>query len=514
MKPFKNYFSCAIHCAIAVAMVSLSGCGDSAGVDETAKVTPPAPPVSVAPGNDGQQTASTSDMPEFSDEPDFSDSTPKAETRSGLAAVTPPAPETSPGLDPLRLPEPAPVDKAWRKQWITSFEAAKVQAQKQNKDILVNFTGSDWCTWCIRLAQEVFSRPGFADYAQKNFILVEADFPQNQLGQPEAIDPQHQELADRYEFQGFPTIMLFDKQGRPFAQTGYQPGGPEAYNAHLDEFRQARVDRDTAVAAAEKLEGVERAKMLDEALATLPPGLLFPAYESVVEEIIKLDADNSAELRSQYQDQLANHQFMTRIQAIEKQIPDTENPDAVLADIAKVAKEFGGDPRRTFITTMFQLNVLNYFDRIDEVLTVAAAALKSEALEPDYQAQLYISQLKILNQADRQKDAVTIIDQAIEQFKDNNEMKMEFFLARADFLQRLDRTEEARAAVAEARKAGGAAAAFRIDQFEQSVLGSVSTDAKPSADPQEKTPADSAEKPAAATEKPSTSKSAKPDDAQ
>jgi hypothetical protein len=237
------------------------------------------------------------------------------------------------------------------------------------------------------------------------------------LGQPEAIDPQHQELADTYEFQGFPTIMLFDKQGRPFAQTGYQPGGAAAYNPHLEEFRLARVDRDTAIAAAAKLQGPEKAKKLDDALSNLPPDLLFPAYESVVEEIIQLDADNTAELRSQYEERLANHQFMVRVQAIEKQIPDTKNPDAILADIAKVAKEFGGDPRRDYVTTMFQINVLNYFDRVDDVLAVATTALKSESLDNDYRANLFMTLLRILNQADRQKDALGIADDAIVQFK-------------------------------------------------------------------------------------------------
>lgn len=498
MKLSRSFLSCAILCAVTTA-ISLSGCSDTEPVDEATSVTAPAPPVSVAPSDDSQQVASNGDMPKFSDEPDFSDTPPEADQPPGLASVNLPGPDGPAGLDPLRLPEPASVDDAWREQWITSFEEAKAKAQTEKKDILVNFTGSEWCSWCIRLSQEVFSQPDFADYAKKHYILVEADFPMNQRGQPEAIDPQHQELADTYEFQGFPTIMLFDQQGRPFAQTGYQPGGPDAYNAHLEEFRSARVDRDTSLAAAAKLEGAERAKKLDEALASLPSNLLFPAYESVVEQIIKLDADDSAELRSQYEDRLTNHQFMARVQAIEKRIPGSDNPDEILADIAKVAKEFGGNPQRNFVATMFQINVLNYFDRIDEVLAVASAALKSESLDADYQSQLYISQLKILNQNDRQEDAVAVIDQAIEQFKDNNELTMEFFLARADFLQRLDRTEEARAAVVQARKAGGSAAAFRIDQFEQAVLGSVSTDEKPSVDLPEPTPAKSEAKTSEAT---------------
>jgi hypothetical protein len=329
-------------------------------------------------------------------------------------------------------------------------------------------------------------------------------------GQPEAIDPQHQQLADTYEFQGFPTIMLFDKQGRPFAQTGYQPGRSQAYNAHLEEFRLARVDRDTSLIAADKLQGTERAKKLDEALADVPADLLFPAYESVVEEIIQLDKDNTAELRSQYEDRLANHQFMARVQAIEKQIPSAENPDAILADIAKVAKEFGGDPRRNYVVTMFQINVLNYFDRIDDVLTVAAAALKNESLDNDYRANLFMTQLHILNQAERQEDALTIANNAIAQFKGDDSMTMQFMIARADFLHRLDRVEEGRQAIAEARKVGGPAAAFQIDQIEEKIFGSISSSGTPTTLPEPAAP-DSAEKPAAATSDSAPAETSKPD---
>ena len=511
MKSFLNSTSCAAVCAVTLSIFLLSGCGEAETVEETTTVAP-TPPVAVAPSTDNQHSAATGDMPGFSDEPDFSDAPPKADLPPGLADLKIPDPDGPSSFDPLRLPEPAPVNESWREEWITSFEEAKAKAQKENKDILVNFTGSDWCTWCIRLAQEVFSQPEFAEYAKKRFILVEADFPMSPLGQPEAIDPQHQQLADTYEFQGFPTIMLFDKLGRPFAQTGYQPGGVEAYSPHLEEFRLARVDRDTAIAAAGKLQGSERAKKLDDALGNLPSDLLFPAYESVVEEIIKLDADNVAELRGQYEERLTNHQFMVRVQAIEKQIPGTENPDEVLADIAKVAKEFSGDARRNFVVTMFQINVLNHFDRIDEVLTIASVALKNDSLDSDYRANLFMTLLRILNQADRQNDALTIANDAIAQFKGNDEMTMQFMIARADFLHRLDRVEEGRQAIADARKVGGPAAAFQIDQIEQEIFGSISSSDPPPKDLSEPDAPASAEKSPAAIEPSSPKEAAKAGD--
>lgn len=460
-------------CVFAVSFMSLSGCSQSESDDLSAESSAPLPPppvaVAAATDDDGTMPPAAAETPKFADEPAFVDDPPATIEPPGIAALTPP------GLDALELPEPGPSD-AWHQNWSTDFEAAKKQAETEGKDILVDFTGTEWCMWCIRLGAEVFRHDEFTDFAKKHFVLVEVDFPQNALGQPEATTPEHEELAERFGVESFPTIFLFDAQGRPYAQTGYQPGGPEAYNEHLADLRQIRVERDEALAAADGLKGIERAKKLDEALIPLASDLTFPAYASIVEEIISLDASNEAGLQEEYAERLANHQFMTRIQALERKVPAAEAPDALLAEVDGIARDLGNNPRRKFILYLIRINILGYFDKVDDVLAVADGALKDESLDADYRAQLYISQLRVLNQADRHDDAISVIDNAIAEFDDNDSMKMEFFLARTDFLVKLDREEEARAAIQEARKAGGDAAAFRIDQFEAAVLGSVSID--------------------------------------
>src|SRR4051794_6951886 len=61
--------------------------------------------------------------------------------------------------------------------WLTNFKQAQEEAKSSKKLILLNFTGSDWCGWCIKLDREVFSKPAFKEYASKNLVLMEADFP-------------------------------------------------------------------------------------------------------------------------------------------------------------------------------------------------------------------------------------------------------------------------------------------------------------------------------------------------
>ena len=70
------------------------------------------------------------------------------------------------------------LSSAWAEpSWETDYKKAQDQAKAGNKLVLLDFTGSDWCGWCIKLDREVFSKPEFKDYATKNLVLVELDFP-------------------------------------------------------------------------------------------------------------------------------------------------------------------------------------------------------------------------------------------------------------------------------------------------------------------------------------------------
>lgn len=119
--------------------------------------------------------------------------------------------------------------------WGTNLETALQQAKKENKAVLVNFTGSDWCQWCFKLSDEVFKQKEFEDYAKKKLILVMVDFPRK-IEQTNEIKMYNQQLAQQYGIQGFPTILLFNSTGQPVAKTGYQPGGAESYIRHLESY--------------------------------------------------------------------------------------------------------------------------------------------------------------------------------------------------------------------------------------------------------------------------------------
>ena len=120
-------------------------------------------------------------------------------------------------------------------KWETDFKKAQDEAKNDHKLLFVNFTGSDWCGWCIKLDREVFSKPAFQEYASKNLVLVEVDFPRAKA-QSDSIKKQNEELAQHYGIQGFPTIVVLNGQGRKVGELGYMEGGATAFIAELEKL--------------------------------------------------------------------------------------------------------------------------------------------------------------------------------------------------------------------------------------------------------------------------------------
>ena len=121
--------------------------------------------------------------------------------------------------------------------WGTDYNAAMAQAKAQNKRVLLDFTGSDWCGYCKLLDKEVFTEQSFKDFADKNYIEVTVDFPQEkQL--PDDLQKQNNDLKDKFNIEGFPTLIVLSADGKELGrQTGYDPGsGPDAVIAKLKSF--------------------------------------------------------------------------------------------------------------------------------------------------------------------------------------------------------------------------------------------------------------------------------------
>lgn len=180
-------------------------------------------------------------------------------------------------------------------EWSRDFEKARTLASTSGKDLLVDFTGSDWCSWCIKLNKEVFDHNEFREGVKDTFVLVELDYPRDKTKVTDAERAQNEALLKTYPIKGYPTILLCDSTGKPYAATGYQAGGPEKYVADLKTLREQRVIRDAAFAKADAASGPEQAKQLVAALEAmkLDDALILGSYAGVVEKIKAADPSDS-----------------------------------------------------------------------------------------------------------------------------------------------------------------------------------------------------------------------------
>jgi thiol:disulfide interchange protein len=129
------------------------------------------------------------------------------------------------GPAPLQTQQPSDQSA----DWLVRYDEALQTAARENKPVLINFTGSDWCPPCQQLKREVFSTPQFQEFAAGNLILLELDFPRRKQLEPELVR-QNAELQSRYNIEGFPTVILVSPDGKERKRhVGHRPGGPAAY---------------------------------------------------------------------------------------------------------------------------------------------------------------------------------------------------------------------------------------------------------------------------------------------
>ncbi|HEU5395639.1 MAG TPA: thioredoxin family protein [Verrucomicrobiae bacterium] len=120
--------------------------------------------------------------------------------------------------------------------WQLHLPAALDQARKEKKQVLLDFTGSDWCPWCIKFDHEILDTAKFAEYANRHLVLVQLDYPRNKP-QSESLRRDNAELQQRFQVEGFPTFVLLNSDGKELGrQVGFLEGGPDAFIRELDKF--------------------------------------------------------------------------------------------------------------------------------------------------------------------------------------------------------------------------------------------------------------------------------------
>jgi len=262
--------------------------------------------------------------------------------------------------------------------WTTDFSSAKKQAAEQKKDLLIDFTGSDWCGWCIKLNDEVFKHDAFKAGVKDSFLLVELDFPKDKSKLSAEAQKQNEELSKKYAVQGFPTILLTDADGRPYAATGYQKGGPEKYVAHLNELRGQKTRRDEAFAAAEKAQGIEKAKALVAALDAmkLDEAAVTSFYGDVVAQIATADPKDETGFTAKASAKKRFTDFQEQLQAFGQK----EDIEGALGLVDQTLKEGGLGKDETQQVMLIRAAILAEQKKFDDAIK---AADEAKAFHPE-----------------------------------------------------------------------------------------------------------------------------------
>lgn len=146
---------------------------------------------------------------------------------------------------------------AWAKSstpqgWTDDYDAALAKAKAENKYVIADFSGSDWCGWCKRLDREVFDTEVFRQGAADKYILLMIDSPRDKELLSEKAKDRNPDLVKKYNVNGFPTVLVLDGDGKVVFKTGYREGGPEKYLRMLDLELMNRPDKEKYIKPIEK----------------------------------------------------------------------------------------------------------------------------------------------------------------------------------------------------------------------------------------------------------------------
>lgn len=304
-------------------------------------------------------------------------------------------------------------DEIWSEDAAASVETAK----SEKKDLLLLFTGSDWCPPCMKLEKEILSQEDFFENANDKFVLVKFDFPQT-VEQEQALKDQNNEWQKRFGVTSYPTIVLVDSELKPYAFTGSRDGTAADYVAHLDELHAAKLRRDDFFKEAEKAKGAERAQLLDKALSEMTTEIAEVYYEDVIEEIVELDKDDNAGLRTKYyaaKDRQRRKELMTDI-ALASRI---RKPADAIAYIDQRMTEIELPAEMKLQALNLKLQLLQNLGKFDDSMKLLDEMIAIPELTTDGVQRLVVKKVYLIVGSGDKEGALEFLDQQIRERAEN-----------------------------------------------------------------------------------------------
>lgn len=304
--------------------------------------------------------------------------------------------------------------------WLTNIEEAKKQALAENKQLLLFFTGSDWCGFCIRLEEAVLKTPEFREKLEQNYVPVVLDFP-NKKELPEELKEQNKELKELLKVSGFPTIYIVNPELLPHGRlVGF--GGAESFWNGFNDVMD-RTSKLKAIPDSNSIEKISTLAALDPVLAAIPQELFRFGWLEHLDRVISNDASSNADLKNKWTNTLVSikqeiedeeHvaqaskevQALRRSQASSAEVLEFLNKGIESAEGRPVRLRFYLPNRARFLQ-----DVKEYDKALEDVNTILAANWASDrdrAVARSIQSRIFLTQGRI-------DDGVAIITETLKE---------------------------------------------------------------------------------------------------
>jgi tetratricopeptide (TPR) repeat protein len=291
----------------------------------------------------------------------------------------------------------------------------------------------------MKLEKEVFATGEFKTKSVTMYHLVKLDFPRGEeIKQSDETKAHNQQWLQKLAVTGFPSLILLDKAGRPFAKTGFRDGGPEPYLKHLEELKQVLVQRDEILAKAEKAEGEEKAMLLDQALALLPEDVVTEHYEDVIKQIVQLDAKDKLGLRTKYyaaQDKEARKMILAKVSMAARSLQG----EKALQVIDEALGEMTLPAMMKIEAMQYKLTLLRKMNQAEQAAMLLDEMIALEGVEPEFQNRLMVQKAYLMVSAGAPEAAIAMLDEKIGERINN----VELFIAKGELLDRIGQHDAA-----------------------------------------------------------------------
>ena len=324
--------------------------------------------------------------------------------------------------------------------WLVNVDYAKKIAAEKNIKLLLFFTGSDWCGWCMRLHNEVLDDEEFQKELVKLFVPVKLDFP-SKIKFPEEVKKAYDVEMKRYGIRGFPTLIIAEADGTPIAGCGYQAGGPEAYMSMLKTILEKRTELEAKVDEL-KDGGEEAAKELYDALEEYASNFSqYPCVKDGLKKFYDICKEKNPEISRTLE---RSEKVKERLAELDQQyhLGEGENPAEVNPDTAEqaasdykaVIDSFGldGEAKQEVLMKIALLySIIQEDDKaqtyIDEAVEAAPDSELAQLIKENVSAQemeALMSSVNDMVKEDKKDEALKAINDKLATIEDMNDKIM------------------------------------------------------------------------------------------